>query len=167
MGRREPSSKMTFSTLKLLQTRAGDIEELVSFKASSVRCTGGGKSGGLGRLSLRSRSYALEPSASRWIETGAGRAGFLVVKSMVNYSLLQQRHVRVECQRPGIKDLMLEHVFARADNERAGVRVGTLVGADLHCVFLRHGSVELGRDDFTVHGKRLAGSRLLLAISRL
>lgn len=79
------------------------------------------------------------PEATRHIEVGGVRVGFLVVVPQSGCMMLDHLYVRPESQGVGIGSAVLRRLFAEADAERTSIRVGALRESDSNRFYTRHG----------------------------
>jgi GNAT superfamily N-acetyltransferase len=127
------------STITLSPVAAADFEALLALRIEAMRES-------LERIGRFDPARARErfrnnfdPQATRHIQVGEERVGFVVIKPAANHLLLDHLYIRPGHQGQGIGAWVLEWVFAQADTLGLPVRVGALRESDSNRFYLRHG----------------------------
>jgi GNAT superfamily N-acetyltransferase len=123
----------------LTPATAQDLEPLVALRIEAMRES----LERIGRFDpVRSRERfvsGFEPRHTWHIEVEGERVGFVVVKPMEHFLLLDHLYVRPAFQGQGLGAVVLQRVFQQADAAGLPVRLGALRGSESNRFYQRHG----------------------------
>ena len=97
---------------------------------------------------------AFSPQHTRHIIVDGERAGFVVVKPDADGLLLDHLYIDPRLQNRGVGAAVLAMVFAEADAQALGLRVGALRGSDSNRFYLRHGFVLVEEAEWDLYYER-------------
>lgn len=127
------------STITLGPVEAADFEALLALRIEAMRES----LERIGRFDpARARERfrtTFDPQATRYIEVGGARVGFVAIRRADAHVVLDHLYIRPGHQGQGVGAGVLQWVFAQADALRLPVRVGALRESDSNRFYLHHG----------------------------
>jgi GNAT superfamily N-acetyltransferase len=94
---------------------------------------------------------AFEPALCRYIVANGTKAGFVLVRPMVDHLLLDHLYVKPDHQGRGIGLAALRTVMAEADAKSMPIRLGALRGSDSNRFYQRHGFVQTDESEWDIY----------------
>jgi GNAT superfamily N-acetyltransferase len=91
------------------------------------------------------------PAYTRHIELNGCRVGFVVVKPVEDYLLLDHLYIHLHFQGKGVGAAVLQKIFEEADTAKKALRVGALRGSDANRFYLKHGFGFVGESEWDIY----------------
>jgi GNAT superfamily N-acetyltransferase len=141
-------------TLAFEPARPDDAEALVAVRIAAMRASLE-QVGRFDAQRARDRFLATFDAAhTRHLVLAGERVGFMVLRPDGEHWLLDHLYVLPAHQGRGVGAAVLADVFARADVQARGVRVGALRGSDANRFYVRHGFELVEQTDWDNHYQR-------------